>query len=140
MRDVDCSPSPDTSRDAEDAVIRRGGQLFADLPVPGEIRDQARVHLWHADGFGTTTRPLRNCADAIEGLVAVCCCCGVTVDAHGRPHGHAPHGYDDLFSLVTRPNRHGPAPRYVFEAKAAHWTSLWPELTVLPWEGSAAGL
>jgi hypothetical protein len=34
----------DTSWDAEDAVIRAGAELFADLPVPVEIRNEARVH------------------------------------------------------------------------------------------------
>jgi uncharacterized protein len=42
----------DTSWNAEDAVIRAGAELFADLPVPVEIRNEARVHLWYADRFG----------------------------------------------------------------------------------------
>ena len=42
----------DTSWEAEDAVIRAGAELFADLPVPVEIRNEARVHLWYADHFG----------------------------------------------------------------------------------------
>ncbi len=57
----------------------------------------------------------------------------MTVDAGGRPRVYAPYGYDDLFGLVVRPDPHSPAPRHVYEAKAARWTSVWPELTVLPW-------
>ena len=129
---------PDTSWDAEDAVIRRGAELFGDLPVPVEIRNEARVHLWYADRFGAPTRPLRDCADAIEGFAAVCCCYGVTVDRDGRPRVHAPYGYDDLFGLVVRPNRHSPAPRHVYEAKAERWAGVWPELTVLPWNGETS--
>ncbi|TFV61307.1 nucleotidyltransferase family protein [Geodermatophilus sp. DF01-2] len=124
----------DTSWDAEDAVIRRGAELFGDLPVPVEIRNEARVHLWYADRFGTPAPPFRDCADAIDSFAAVCCCYGVTVDSDGRPRVYAPYGYDDLFGLVVRRNRRGPAPRHVYEAKAARWTSVWPELTVLPWE------
>ena len=56
----------DTSWDAEDAVIRRGAELFGDLPVPVEIRNEARVHLWYADRFGTPAAPFRYCADAID--------------------------------------------------------------------------
>lgn len=114
----------DTSWDAEDAVIRRGAELFGDLPVPVEIRNEARVHLWYADRFGTPTRPLRDCADAIEGFAAVCCCYGVTVDRGSRPRIHAPYGCDDLFGLVVRPNRHSPAPRHVYEAKAERWAGV----------------
>ena len=125
----------DTSWEAEDAVIRAGADVFAELPVPVEIRNEARVHLWYADRFGIPAPPFRDCADAIDSFAAVCCCYGVTVDPGGRPRVYAPHGYDDLFSLVVRPNRRL-APRHVYEAKAARWQQQWPELTVLPWEES----
>lgn len=125
---------PDTSWDAEDAVIRRGAELFGDVPVPVEIRNEARVHLWYADRFGAPTRPLRDCVDAIDGFAAVCCCYGVTVEPDGRPRVYAPYGYDDLFGLVVRPNPRSPAPRHLYEAKAARWTAIWPELTLLPWD------
>ena len=77
----------DTSWEAEDAVIRAGADLFADLPVPVEIRNEARVHLWYADRFGTPAPPFRDCADAIDSFAAVCCCYGVTVDPDGAPAG-----------------------------------------------------
>ena len=59
---------------------------------------------------------------------------GTAFDADGAPRVYAPHGYDDLFALVVRPNRRL-APRDVYEAKAARWLGEWPELTVLPWDG-----
>jgi uncharacterized protein len=123
----------DTSWAAEDTVIRAGADLFAGLPVPVEIRNEARVHLWYADRFGTPAPPFRDCADAIDSFAAVCCCYGVTVDSDGRPRVYAPHGYDDLFAMVVRPNRRL-APQHVYETKAARWQQPWPELTVLPWE------
>jgi uncharacterized protein len=125
---------PDTSWSAEDAVIRAGAELFADLPVPVEIRNEARVHLWYAERFGIPAPPFRDCADAIDSFAAVCCCYGVTADASGRLRVYAPHGYDDLFAMTVRPNRRL-APRHVYEAKAARWLGEWPELTVLPWDG-----
>jgi hypothetical protein len=123
----------DTSWDAEDAVIRAGAQLFADLPVPVEIRNEARVHLWYADRFGTPAPPFRDCRDAIDAFAAVCCCFGVTVGLDGQPRVYAPHGYEDLFAMVVRPNRRL-APRSVYETKTARWLQQWPELNVLPWE------
>lgn len=126
----------DTSWDAEDAVIRAGAALFGDLPVPVEIRNEARVHLWYAERFGTPAPPFTDCADAIDSFAAVCCCFGVTVDAAGNLEVYAPHGYGDLFSLVVRPNRRL-APQHVYEAKTARWTRQWPELTVLPWDDGA---
>ena len=122
----------DTSWDAEDAVIRAGAELFADLPVPVEIRNEARVHLWYADRFGTPAPPFRDCADAIDSFAAVCCCYGIT-KADDGVRVYAPHGYDDLFSLTVRPNRRL-APQHVYESKTARWKQQWPELTVLPWD------
>ena len=124
----------DTSWEAEDAVIRAGAELFGDLPVPVEIRNEARVHLWYEEKFGVPAEPFRDCADAIDHFAAVCCCYGVRVGAAGARQVYAPHGYDDLFGVVVRPNR-SPAPRQVYEAKAQRWRERWPELTVLPWEG-----
>ena len=82
-------------------MIRAGAALFADLPVPVEIRNEARVHLWYADRFGTPAPPFRDCADAIDSFAAVCCAVGVTVDGDGRPRVYAPFGVDDL----VRPRR-----------------------------------
>jgi hypothetical protein len=128
----------DTSWAAEDVVIRAGAELFADLPVPVEIRNEARVHLWYADRFGTPAPPFRDCVDAIDAFAAVCCCYGVTVDAGGDLRVHAPFGYDDLFGLVVRPNRRL-ATRHVYEAKAVRWKAVWPELSVLPWDDGQQG-
>ena len=126
---------PDTSWAAEDAVIRAGAELFADLPVPVEIRNEARVHLWYESRFGVPAAPFRDCADAIDHFAAVCCCYGITVDPAGRLRVYAPHGFADLFDLVVRPNRRL-APRHVYESKTARWRERWPELTVLPWDGA----
>jgi hypothetical protein len=123
----------DTSWETEDAVIRAGAELFGNLPVPVEIRNEARVHLWYADRFGTPAPPFRDCGDAIDSFAAVCCCYGVTVGPGGDLRVYAPFGYDDLFALVVRPNRRL-APRHVYETKAARWTGQWPELTVVPWD------
>ena len=126
---------PDTSWDAEDAVIRRGAELFAGAPVPVEIRNEARVHLWYGRKFGTADPPpFRSAAEPIAGFAAVCCCYGVTVDRKGRTAVHAPYGFDDLFGLVVRRNPASPAPRHLYEAKAGRWQRQWPELTVLPWD------
>jgi hypothetical protein len=123
---------PDTSWDAEDAVIRAGHELFAELPVPVEIRNEARVHLWYAEHFGAPpAAPFTSSRDAIDSFAAVCCAVGATVD-DGGPRVYAPFGFDDLFGMVVRPNRRL-APQHVYEAKAARWKQHWPELTVLPW-------
>ncbi len=48
----------DVSYEAEDVVIRRLGARFAQLPLPVQIRNQARVHLWFKQKFGVPFTPL----------------------------------------------------------------------------------
>jgi hypothetical protein len=128
----------DTSWEAEDAVIRAGAALFADVPVPVEIRNEARVHLWYAEHFGAPgPTAFRSAAEAIDGFAAICCSYGIRMGADSQPQVYAPHGYDDLFAMVVRPNAGSPAPRLVYEDKAARWLQHWPELTVLPWDEDA---
>jgi hypothetical protein len=67
----------------EDSVIRAGAELFGDLPPPVEIRNEARVHLWHAGHFGSPgPTAFGHAAEAIDCFAAPCCSYEVTV--HGR--------------------------------------------------------
>lgn len=122
----------DMSWEAEDAVIRHVGERFGSLGEVVEVRNQARVHLWYEEKFGRPCPAHPNSEAAIDAFAATTCCFGVRLDANERMRVYAPHGFADLFSLVLRPN---PvlAPREVYEAKAARWSSQWPELRVLPW-------
>ncbi|MER7179429.1 nucleotidyltransferase family protein [Streptomyces hyaluromycini] len=45
------------SWEAEDAVIKAGKTVFADLPAVVEIRNEARVHLWYEQKFGVPCPP-----------------------------------------------------------------------------------
>ncbi len=122
----------DLSWDAEDAVIRAGHKTFADLPVPVQIRNQARVHLWYEQKFGVPCPPHDSTEAAIDTFEATTACLGVRLEPGGRWRIYAPHGLSDVFNLVVRPN---PllAPRHVYEAKTTRWRRQWPTLTVLAW-------
>ena len=124
---------PDTSWEAEDAVIRTLHDALAHLGVTVEARNQARVHLWYAAKarpalpaaalFDRRHRPLPDQEHQ---------------DRH-PPHAdgydvYAPDGFDDAANLIVRPN---PGPNFSaanYAAKAARWKALWPEVTVLPAE------
>ncbi|MEU9836814.1 nucleotidyltransferase family protein [Streptosporangium sp. NPDC048047] len=127
----------DLSWEAEDSVIRAGGELFGDLPVDVEIRNEARVHLWYERKFGVACAPHTSTESAIDCFAATTCCLGVRLESAGRWRVYAPHGLSDVFNLVVRPN---PvlAPREVYETKAARWQRQWPELTVLDWPAAPA--
>ena len=124
---------PDTSWQAEDAVI---GKLQDQLTKPGvkiEARNQARVHLWYPEKHGLPYPALHSSTQGIDRFLTR----NTQVGIRRTPAGHdvyAPHGFDDIADMIVRPN---PGPNFSaanYAAKAARWKALWPELTVLPAE------
>ncbi len=138
IRDYDLCycDATDLSWEAEDRVIRRCAALFADLPAPVEVRNQARVHLWYAERFGAPCPPHASSEAAINCFAATACCVGGRREPDGRLVVYAPYGFNDLFGLVVRPNV-AVAPASVYRQKAERWRALWPQLTVLPWPASS---
>jgi hypothetical protein len=128
----------DLSWEAEDAVIRAGHEIFAGLPAPVQIRNQARVHLWYERKFGGPCPPYESTEAAIDTFEATTACLGVHLLPGGRWRVYAPHGLGDVFGLVVRPN---PvlAPGHVYQGKTARWRRQWPSLTVLPWPAVPGG-
>ncbi|UPJ68989.1 nucleotidyltransferase family protein [Bradyrhizobium sp. 191] len=121
---------PDTSWEAEDAVIRRLHARLAHLGAKIEIRNQARVHLWYPDKHGLPYPPLTCSTDGIDRFLTENTQIGVR-RAGESFDVYAPHGFDDVARLIVRPNR---APNFSianYETKAARWKALWPELTVV---------
>jgi uncharacterized protein len=122
----------DLSREAEDAVITVGREMFAGLPIEVDIHNEARVHLWYEEKFGVPCAPYDSSEAGIDSFPATTCCLGVRQETGGRWRVYAPHGLSDVFNLVVRPN---PllAPQSVYESKAERWLSNWPELTIMEW-------
>jgi hypothetical protein len=122
----------DLSWAAEDAVIQAGDKMFGGLAAPVQIRNQARVHLWYEQKYGSPCPPHESTEAAIDSFEALVACLGVRLEPDGRWRVYAPHGLADVFNLVARPN---PvlAPRHVYEAKVSRWRQQWPTLTALPW-------
>ncbi|MFJ9629140.1 nucleotidyltransferase family protein [Streptomyces sp. NPDC101175] len=130
--DVFYYDATDLSWEAEDRAIRAGREAFAGLPATVEIRNEARVHLWYEQKFGTPCPPHDCVESAIDSFASTTCCLAVRLKEDGDWRVYAPHGLSDIFNLVVRPNP-ALAPQEVYETKAARWRRVWPELTVLPW-------
>ncbi len=116
---------PDTSWEAEDAVIRRAEALFADLDVSVEVRNQARVHLWFGRKFGYEIAPLTSARAGIDRFLFRGICIGI--EAEGRVY--APYGFEDVTAGVLRPNPVDPRIDRMLE-KAADYRARWPWLRV----------
>ena len=130
--DIFYHDSSDLSWEAEDRVIKRVTEALSDLCVNVEVRNQARVHLWYEERFGTPYPPLNSAREGMDRFLAPVCMVGLRPDRSGHLEVHAPQGLDDLASLTIRPNgtENFSAERY--EEKAKRWQATWPELTVLP--------
>ncbi|HEY4202318.1 MAG TPA: nucleotidyltransferase family protein [Devosiaceae bacterium] len=122
----------DLSYEAEDAVIKRAEPIFAGLPVPVEIRNQARVHLWYEGHFGQPYPPLHSSREAIDRFACTTHAVGMRLGDGGLLETYAPYGLDEIFSFRLVPNRMLDN-RKTHEAKAARQMQIWPELTMVPW-------
>jgi uncharacterized protein len=134
IKDVDIFywDDADLSYEAEDAVIRRGDTAFAGLPLPVQIRNQARVHLWYEAHFGQPYPPLRSSREAVDRFASVTHAVAVRLDAADSLDVYAPYGLDDLFAFRIAPNRSMDNSRTHME-KGARAVAVWPEVTLVPW-------
>lgn len=133
IKDIDVVyfDASDLSYEAEDAIIRRAAAHFADCPIPVELRNQARVHLWFPEKFGIAYPRLERSTDMLLYFSTKTHAVAAQLDG-GVLRICAPFGLDDLFSFRLTPNPTLPN-RATHEAKAQRAMAQWPELTMVPW-------
>ena len=121
---------PDTSWQAEDDVIRALQDLTATLGVKVEVRNQARVHLWYPQKHGLPYAALQSSIQGIDRFLTKNTQVGFRRTADGYSI-HAPNGFGDIAGMIVRPNPGPNSSAAEYDAKAARWKKLWPEITVL---------
>ena len=117
----------DVSWEAENEVINLARQLFHDLDVNLEIKNQARVHLWYAQRFGKAYPRLQTAKDGIDRYLVAGTCIGLDV-LTGEVY--APYGLRDVEEGLLRINPRNPQ-RELFEQKALSYQSRWPWLKIV---------
>lgn len=122
----------DISYEAEDRVIQRGEAVFANLPVPVEIRNQARVHLWYGQKFGRDCPVYENSKQPIARFASKTHAVGIRLMPDDTLFIEAPFGLDDLFSFHITPNR-TMVNKETHEEKGLRAKKNWPEVTVIDW-------
>jgi hypothetical protein len=121
----------DLSVEAERATEKQIAELFADLHITLDVKNEARVHLWYADRYGRTIDAYACAEDAIATWPTTASSVGVRYD-DGRFVVCAPFGLHDVFAMVARPNK-AIVSQAVYEEKVQRWAARWPQLTVVPW-------
>jgi hypothetical protein len=124
--DVFYFDADDLSWEAEDAVIQRVRRLSDDLGVTVEVKNQARVHLWYEQRFGSPYPRLGSARDGIDRYLVSCTCVGIDV-ASGELY--APFGLQDLHDGILRMNPCNGRPD-LFRRKAGDYRARWPWLTI----------
>jgi uncharacterized protein len=119
---------PDTSWDAEDAVIRRVAGLLAPQLAPlVEVRNQARVHLWFGARFGGAYPPLASTDEALTRYLCQVHALAVRLEPDNTLSFAAPFGYADLFAMRLTPNPATINPQNR-AAKNRELMARWPEV------------
>lgn len=139
LKDIDLIyfDGSDLSWDGEDRVIKRASAAFeaAELSVPVETRNQARVHLWYEQRFGSPYAPLGSASESLSRYASTTHAVAVRLERDDSLTIEAPFGLEDIFSLTLRPNPKLDN-RGTYDEKAARCVSLWPQVTVIPWSGA----
>lgn len=124
--------SSDTSYRAEEIYIKKGKELFEDIPGQVEIRNQARVHLWYEKHFGYAIEPYDSVEDAINTWPTTATSVAIKYDEAGFIV-YAPYGLNDLFGMIVRPNK-VQITEDIYLRKVERWTKIWYRLKVIPWD------
>jgi uncharacterized protein len=122
---------PDDSWAAEDGVIGRVRNTFADVDAEIEVRNQARVHLWYSKKFDAPYSPLARATDGIDRFLMHNAQVGIRTIG-GTYEIYAPRGLGDVADMIVRPNITANFRADLYYAKAERWKALWPEITILP--------
>ncbi len=127
----------DLSQETEATHAARIRTQFADLGLWVDVKNEARVHLWYAEKFGSAQVPYVSTEDAITTFPTTATAIGVQ-PRHGSLHVFSPYGLSDLLGLTVRPNKKQ-ITRSIYDAKVKNWLALWPGLRVVPWDAESAG-
>lgn len=117
----------DLSWAAENEIIHRIARQTADLGVQVEVKNQARVHLWYAERFGSDYPQLQSSRSGIDRYLISCTRVGIDVRTGEL---YAPDGLADLISGKLRINSLNPKPA-LFRQKAESYQERWPWLEII---------
>ena len=133
ISDIDIAyfDASDLSSGKENAVTEQIKHAVGPCPIPLDINNQARVHLWYKDYFGFDIAPYDSVESAISTWPATATAIGVRLEG-GKLKIYAPFGLDDLFTMTVRANK-ALISEKIYIQKIQKWQGKWPLLNIVPW-------
>jgi hypothetical protein len=120
------------SVEQENRVIEQVRDLYFNLDAKLDVKNQARVHLWYEQRFGFAIDPYRSLEEAINTWPTSATAIGIR-RVENSWKVYAPFGTNDIFGKIIRPNK-VLITKEIYETKVRRWISIWPDLTIIPWD------
>lgn len=131
LKDVDLVYFDDHQSDDDQALSQLQVQdLFSEITIPVDVKNEALVHRWYAKKFGYEIPPYNSTEDGIQTWLPAFAV-GV------RPMRDdfivfAPFGLDDLFGMIIRPNKKQ-ITEEIYKEMVQKFTARWPRAEVISW-------
>jgi hypothetical protein len=119
----------DLTADSERRVQAHVQDRLAHLRISVDIKNQARVHLWYPERFGSAYPALREAREGIDRFLVRETCVGLRPADAGSYDVHAPYGLAGIADGTLSPNPLTPHAA-LFDAKVASYRARWPWLRV----------
>lgn len=116
----------------ENKIIDKASELFKDIDIKIDIKNEARVHLWYEEHFGYNIKPYSSLEAAINTWPTTATAIGLRQETNGELKLYAPFGLNDMFGKIVRANKIQ-ITKDIYENKAGKWLKKWPDLNIIPW-------
>lgn len=119
--------------ESENRIILKVKELYSDLKIEVDVKNQARVHLWYKNHFGYNIEPYKSLESVLNTWATIATSIGVRRGKDNKLKVYAPFGLNNLFGKIVRANK-SQINKQIYEDKALSWLKKWPDLKIIPWE------
>ncbi|HEX3039962.1 MAG TPA: nucleotidyltransferase family protein [Caproiciproducens sp.] len=119
--------------ESENEVVSQVKDLYSDLAIEIDVKNEARVHLWYKNHFGYAIEPYSSLEAAVNTFPTTATAIGIRLEKNNKFRVYAPFGLNDLFGRIVRANK-VQITKEIYDNKVSSWRAKWPELRIIPWE------
>lgn len=122
----------DISKEDEDMKLNAIREALKAISQKIDLKNQARVHLWYKEKFGSDINSISSIENAISRWPTTSTSIAVRVDGNSMLETIAPFGISDLIGCKIKPNK-TQITKDIYEMKIAKWIKKWPKLEIENW-------